>query len=90
MCYICAEEGVGMPQLHFYVPEETANKLKARAKAKDKSLSKYIAEIVEKEVKPSGWPEGYFTRVAGSWQGEAIEEPEDFELQERDSLDVFA
>jgi hypothetical protein len=79
-----------MPQLHFYVPEETATKLREKAKAKDKSLSKYIAEIVEKEVKPGGWPQGYFAQVAGSWKGEGIEEPEDFELQERDSLGVPA
>jgi hypothetical protein len=79
-----------MPQLHFYVPEETAARLREKAKSKKQSLSKFIAEIVEKEVKPSGWPEGYFSHVAGSWKGQGIKEPEDFEWQERDSLDVPA
>ena len=78
-----------MPQLHFYVPEKTADVLREKAKAKELSLSKFIAEIVEREVSEDAWPEGFFTEVAGSWQG-TVEEPEDFELEERDNLNVFA
>ena len=78
-----------MPQLHFYVPKETAAVLRQKAEAKEVSLSKFIAEIVEREISEDAWPEGFFTEVAGSWQG-TVEEPEDFELEERDSLDVFA
>lgn len=57
-----------MPQLHLYVPEEVAVKLRERAKARGLSLSKYLAEIVAKEV-VAGWPAGYFESVVGSWRG---------------------
>ena len=58
-----------MPQLHFYVPEEVAEKLRQRAKAGGLSLSKYLATVVSQEV-AEGWPDGYFEEVLGSWVGE--------------------
>lgn len=58
-----------MPQLHFYVPEEVAEKLRQRAKADGVSLSKYLAAVVSQEV-AEGWPDGYFEEVLGSWVGE--------------------
>lgn len=64
-----------MPQLHLYVPEEVAVKLRERAKVQGVSLSKYLAGVVSKEV-AAGWPVGYFESVVGSWHGEvpAIED----------------
>lgn len=70
-----------MPQLHLYVPEEVAEKLKQKAKAKNLSLSKYLAEVVQRETR-TGWPEGYFEEVAGGWIGD-FEEPEELPLEER-------
>lgn len=58
-----------MPQLHFYVPEEVAEKLRQRAEAEGLSLSKYLATVVSQEV-AEGWPDGYFEEVLGSWVGE--------------------
>lgn len=72
-----------MPQLHLYVSEEVAAQLRAQAKARKMSLSKYLAEIVKRETQ-TGWPEGYFERVVGGWEGEALERPEPLELEERD------
>lgn len=61
-----------MPQLHLYVPEEVAVRLRERAKARGLSLSRYLAEVVVKDV-TAGWPEGYFESVVGSWRGEIPE-----------------
>lgn len=71
-----------MPQLHLYVPEETAERLRQRAKSRNMSLSRYLAEVVQREVQ-SGWPEGYFEEVIGGWVGEPLERPEQLELEER-------
>ncbi|CAN5500187.1 hypothetical protein BH24DEI1_BH24DEI1_17510 [soil metagenome] len=72
-----------MPQLHFYVPDEVAERLRQRAKDKNTSLSKYLADVVQREVAP-GWPEGYFESVIGKWQGEPLERPEPLPLEERE------
>lgn len=71
-----------MPQLQMYVSDEMAERLKREAKARNQSLSKYLAEIVEREV-TVGWPEGYFEEVIGGWVGEPLERPEQPPLQER-------
>lgn len=74
-----------MPQLHMYVPEQVAKSLRDRARAKNMSISKYLAELVEREV-VNDWPEGYFEGVLGRWQGVPLERPEQLELEERDPL----
>ena len=73
-----------MPQLHLYVPNEVAKRLREQAKIRKMSLSKYLAEIVQRET-PTGWPEGYFEEVVGSWVGD-FEEPEDLPLEELEPL----
>ncbi len=70
-----------MPQLHLYVPDEVAEKLRQLAEARSMSLSKYLAEIVQRETR-TGWPKGYFEEVAGGWIGD-FEEPEELPLEER-------
>lgn len=74
-----------MPQLHLYVSDEVAAKLREQASARNMSLSRYLAEIVQRETQ-LGWPEGYFEEVVGSWVGEPLERPEPLEIEERDSL----
>lgn len=74
-----------MPQLHTYLPEAIAAKLKQRAQAREMSLSKYLAEIVLKEL-GDDWPDDFFDDVAGGWQGEPLERPAQGELEERDEL----
>ncbi|MDX2008447.1 MAG: hypothetical protein SFU83_24645 [Meiothermus sp.] len=58
-----------MPQLHLYVSKEIAEALTQKAKAQNVSVSRYLAEIVRREVGPS-WPEGY-EHTLGGWRGEA-------------------
>lgn len=74
-----------MPQLHLYVPEETAERLRAHAKAHGMSLSKYLSEIVRRDARVA-WPEGYFEGVIGGWVGVPLERPEALELEDRQQL----
>jgi hypothetical protein len=74
-----------MPQLHFYVPDNIAAELRARAKSRGLSVSKYVAEIVQRSIHPS-WPEGYFLDVVGGWQGAPLERARQGELEEREPL----
>jgi hypothetical protein len=74
-----------MPQLHFYVPEVTADELRKRAKARGISLSRYLASLVQAEV-PTGWPEGFFEEIVGGWKGEPLERPSQGKFEEREAL----
>lgn len=74
-----------MPQLHLYVPEETAERLRKQARSRGLSLSKYLAEIVGRETSAE-WPEGFFDEVLGGWLGEPLLRPSQLELEERSGL----
>ena len=69
-----------MPQLHLYVPEDIALKVQKKAKARNLTVSRYLAEVIKRDI-GEGWPEGYFDRVCGRWDGEfpdiPREEPEE-------------
>ena len=75
-----------MGQLHLYLPEEIANRVKERARAKGLSVSRYLARIVVREVGAS-WPDGYFDEVVGAWQGEPLVRPRQGEPEEREALE---
>lgn len=47
-----------MPQMHFYVPEKVARKIKDNAKRLGVSSSKYVSQLVTDKV-DSSWPAGY-------------------------------
>ena len=44
-----------MPQLHFYVPDDVAEQIKARAALAKQPVSRYVAELVKRDVS-QGWP----------------------------------
>lgn len=73
-----------MPQLHTYVSEQIADSLRRRAESLGLSTSKYLAELARRDV-GGGWPEGYFERVAGAWQGD-LQRPTQPPAEERESL----
>ena len=73
-----------MPQLHLYVPDTTAELLRKRAEQRGLSLSKYLAEVVRREV-DGGWPEGFFEDVLGAWEGE-LSRPPQGSYEEREDL----
>lgn len=72
-----------MPQLHFYVREETAKTIRSRARKRKLPVSKYLAQVVSQELKNKGWPEGFFENVMGSWRNEGITRPDQGEFEER-------
>lgn len=63
-----------MTQLHLYVPDDVATKVQERAERLGLSVSRYLAQLVKKEI-GEGWPDGYFESVVGGWQGEPLERP---------------
>ncbi len=77
-----------MPQLHFYVPEPVAKKIKERAAEYGVSTSKYLAELVQKDLDITDWPEGFFDEVVGGWQGEPLQRPVQENYDTRDTLQI--
>jgi len=75
-----------MPQLHFYIPQELANRIQQEARAAKKSVSSYLAELVKREMAPT-WPEGFFDDVVGKWQGEDLQRSPQDEFEQRVALD---
>jgi hypothetical protein len=72
-----------MPQLHCYVSEPLAKKVQQRAQAAGLSTSRYIAELLKREVE-AGWPDGFFEEVVGSWQGERLERAAQGQFESRE------
>ena len=60
-----------MTQLHFYVPDALAEQIKARAAQAKMPVSRYVAELVKRDVGP-GWPKDYFKRISGRTSAAAI------------------
>jgi hypothetical protein len=74
-----------MAQLHFYVPAEMAKQLRARARALGLSVSRYLATVVRREL-GDGWPEDFFDKVIGRWQGTPLRRSPQGTLEEREIL----
>jgi len=75
-----------MPQMHLYVRDELAEEIRLRAKAKGIPVSRYLGELIEREL-AQGWPEGFFERVVGTWNGEPLARPAQDDVYEpRDAL----
>jgi hypothetical protein len=77
---------VNMPQLHFYVPKDLADKIRQEAQEADTSISRYLAGLVEREV-VNDWPEGYFDEVVGGWVGNPLERPHQGEFERREPFE---
>ena len=75
-----------MPQLHFYVPQELADRIQQEAQAAQKSVSSYLAELVKREMAPA-WPDGFFDEVVGGWQGVPLQRAPQGEYEQRATLD---
>lgn len=73
-----------MAQLHCYVPDEVARKLRQRADNAHLSVSKYLAQLIKKEIGDE-WPEGYFD-IFGSWEGAPLERPEQGSFEKREKF----
>lgn len=74
-----------MPQLHLYVPEKVASSVRERARARGKTVSSYLAELVTREV-AADWPGGYFDEVVGGWEGPPLRRPGQGRFERREKL----
>lgn len=72
-----------MPQLHCYVPEDTAAQLQQKAERLHLSVSKYLALLIQKDI-GNQWPESYF-ELFGAWEGE-LERPPQGDYEQREVL----
>ena len=75
-----------MPQLHLYVSNDLAKKIQQEAQAVDMSISRYLANLVEREV-GTDWPERFFEEVIGGWLGDPLQCPPQGEFENREFLD---
>jgi hypothetical protein len=72
-----------MSQLHFYVPDEVETQIRVQAKQANLPLSKYLAELVKREIGAQNqWPVGYF-ELFDAWQGEPQTRPAELLLETR-------
>jgi hypothetical protein len=76
-----------MAQLHFYLPDDLAEQIKARARSRGLTVSAYLADVVRSQMVDQ-WPEGFFSKVVGGWAGEPLTRPEQPPLEEREGIDV--
>ena len=74
-----------MPQMHLYVSKDIAQEVKRRAADAGVSTSRYLADLVRREVADE-WPAGFFEEVIGGWVGEPLARPEQLPLEERAEL----
>lgn len=73
-----------MAQLHCYVPEDLAAKVKQKAKHAQMSVSKYLSYLIKKEVE-TGWPDNYFD-IFGTWEGPPLKRAKQGTVEERMEL----
>ena len=62
-----------MAQITLYVPDNVAERIRREARRAGKSLSAYMADLVEGRKQASGWPTG-FARLYGSCTLPTIED----------------
>ena len=75
-----------MPQLHLYVSNDLAKKIQQEAQAVDMSISRYLANLVEREI-VTDWPKRFFEEVVGGWMGDPHQRPPQGEFENREYLD---
>jgi hypothetical protein len=74
-----------MPQLHFYVQKQVAERIRHEASVKGLSVSQYLANVVKQAFQPE-WPSGYFENVIGGWRGELLQRADQGDFDARDPL----
>lgn len=73
-----------MPQLHCYVPDSISEQLQKKAEQEHLSISKYLARLIQRDI-ANDWPNDYFA-LFGSWEGDALQRPEQGEPENREVL----
>jgi len=58
-----------VPTLQFYVPDDVADALRARAEERGANLSNYLSEIVVRHLRRD-WPDAWVDTAAAAWDDE--------------------
>jgi len=58
-----------VPTLQFYVPDDVADALRARAEERGAPLSSFLSEIVVRHLRRD-WPEAWVDTAASAWDDE--------------------
>jgi len=74
-----------MTQIHCYIPDDMAAKLRKKADQRHLSVSKYLANLVKNDISTQ-WPEGYFEAVLGQWEGTPLKRPDQGVVDKRDTF----
>ena len=74
-----------MAQLHFYISDSVADKIKVKAEQAHLPVSRYLAELVKREF-ANQWPEDYF-EVFGKWEGDPLQRPIQEAYEQQETLD---
>jgi hypothetical protein len=74
-----------MTHVQLDIPASMVRKLRKKAGARGLSLSRYVTELVQREV-AGAWPERFFDEVVGGWKGKPLERPPQGTLETRDEL----
>jgi hypothetical protein len=74
-----------MTQLAIYIEDKLSEKLEKVVKASGKSKSKWIADVIKKELDDQ-WPENFFN-LAGSWKDN--KDPDEIIQEIRGGSDTF-
>jgi hypothetical protein len=67
----------------IYLPDDLAKEARKRAKKSGRSLSAFVAELLERQVRPRTWPRS-FADLYGSCE---LAEIEDLQPDEPDKID---
>jgi hypothetical protein len=74
-------------QLHFYVPDELEAQIRAKAERAHLSVSRYLADLVKREISQvATWPEGY-AELFEKWEGEPLTREPQGEFERRLSIE---
>jgi hypothetical protein len=67
--------------MHFSIPEDLAERIRKQAEAQGKSVSRFLADLVKRELSDV-WPADYFETVLGGWEGAALVRADQGDFQE--------
>lgn len=63
-----------MPQLSLYLDEETMTRLRDDSTKAQRSLSKYVGDLIRRDEAQAAWPEGYWS-IYGALTDETFQLP---------------
>ena len=76
-----------MAQLHLYLPDKVAERVRELAKSRGLSVSAYLGEVVRSQITDE-WPKDFFSKVVGGWAGKPLEKAEQLPFEQREGMDV--